>query len=467
MFTELPEEFKNRMRLQLGAGYSAFVQSFEQPSVRAFSLNTAAISVEHFEECAAVRSELRYERIPGMSHSYYYDPELHIGRCSCHHAGMIYSQDPAAMLVVEGLSLPKNARVLDLCAAPGGKSVQLAQKLADTGGMLISNEPDKSRNSILCSNIERMGFKNVAVTCMYPYELAKIYPAYFDAILVDAPCSGEGMFRKYPESVEQWSIANINNCAIRQKDILSSAVSMLKPGGMLVYSTCTYAPEEDEEIADHICDILGLESADAPEIVTGYAVAVPLNSGTAYRFYPHISKGEGQFMAYFRKPGELSENVFSDNLRSAGNKKKADRECIRLMEETFNGLPDIDTERIFKYGDVLYFIDRRIERLPEKNVTKAGVCIGSMEKKRFIPHHDFFSAFGGSIKNRLELSPESSELSAYLHGEELRLSQVQNGIYSGYDKGFGAVTVLGVPVGGFKLAGGRIKNHYPKGLRNL
>ena len=467
MIEELPEEFRKRMIAQLGAEYPAFELSFEQPAVRAFSLNTAVISVEKFEACENALAELKYEKIPGMEHSYYYDEDLHIGRCAYHHAGMIYSQDPAAMLVAEGISLPENARVLDLCAAPGGKSVQLSEKLAANGGILISNEPDRTRNSILCSNIERMGFKNVAVTCLYPGELAKAYPAYFDAVLVDAPCSGEGMFRKYPESIEQWSLSNIEHCASRQKEILESAVSMLRPGGMLVYSTCTYAPEEDEDIADFICDVLGLESVAAPEIVTKYATAVPLKNGTAYRFYPHVSKGEGQFMAYFQKNGELAENELSDIPRLYGNKKRADRECFKLIEEAFNGSPDINKECIFRNGDVLFYIDKGIDRLPEKGVTKSGVCIGSIEKKRFIPHHDFFSAFGCSIKNRLELSPGSREILAYLHGEELRLSEIKNGIYSGGDKGFGAVTVLGVPVGGFKIAGGRIKNHYPKGLRNL
>ncbi|MBR4543146.1 MAG: RNA methyltransferase [Lachnospiraceae bacterium] len=467
MISELPEEFKKRMMVQLGNDYPAFEQSFEQPAVRAFSLNTAVISVEQFESCAEASEELKYDKIPGMRHAYYYDDDMHIGRCAYHHAGMIYSQDPAAMLVAEGIELPEKARVLDLCAAPGGKSVQLAQKLTDLGGILISNEPDKARNSILCSNIERMGFKNVAVTCMYPEDLAVLYPSYFDAVLVDAPCSGEGMFRKYPESVAQWSPSNIEHCAIRQKDILRSAVSMVKPGGTLVYSTCTYAPEEDEEIADFIRDELGFELIDAPEIVTKYAAEVPLKNGTAYRFYPHVSKGEGQFMAYFQKPGELDKNDFSAHIRPSGNLRPADRECFKLIEEAFNGLPDINADCVFRNGETLFYLDRGIGRLPEKAVTKTGVCIGSVEKKRFIPHHDFFSAFGCSIKNRLELSPGSSEISAYLHGEELRLSQIQNGVYSGGDKGFGAVTVLGVPLGGFKLAGGRLKNHYPKGLRNL
>ncbi|MCR5010771.1 MAG: hypothetical protein K6A72_00310 [Lachnospiraceae bacterium] len=467
MLLELPEELKKRMRAQLGTDYPAFAQSFEQPAVKAFSLNTAVISAEEFESCAEVYKELKYEKIPGMENAYYYDSDIHIGRCACHHAGMIYSQDPAAMLVVDGLKLPKKARILDLCAAPGGKSVQLAQKLMQTGGILISNEPDRARNSILCSNIERMGFKNVAVTCMYPDELSKFYPSYFDAVLVDAPCSGEGMFRKYPDSIEQWSLSNIEHCASRQKDILGSAVSMLKPGGMLVYSTCTYAPEEDEEIANFICDVLGLELAETPEIVTEYAAAVPLKKGNAYRFYPHVSKGEGQFMAYFKKPGKLEDNVSSEPVRLSGNKKKADGECCRLMGEAFNGFPDIDTECIFRNVDTLFYIGKGMDRLPEKGVTKYGVCIGTIEKKRFITHHDFFSAFGCGIKNRLELFPGSSELAAYLHGEELRLSQIKNGVYSGADKGFGAVTVMGVALGGFKIAGGRIKNHYPKGLRNL
>ena len=455
------------MRAQLGADYTEFERSFDMPAVRAFSLNTAVISVEQFEACSEAAAELKYKKIPGMQHAYYYDDDQHIGRSAYHHAGMIYSQDPAAMLVAEGIKLPENARVLDLCAAPGGKSVQLAEKLAGNGGFLVSNEPDRARNSILCSNIERMGFKNAVVTCLYPEELANFYPAYFDAVLVDAPCSGEGMFRKYPESIGQWSISNIEHCALRQKDILRNAILMLKPGGMLIYSTCTYAPEEDEEIADYICEELGFDAVSAPEIVAEYAAAVPLKKGLAYKFYPHVSKGEGQFMAYFRKPGELAKNETLGRNWLSGNKKKADKECCMLMEEAFDGMPDIDLDCVFRISDMFIYIDKGIDRLPEKGITKNGVCIGSIEKKRFTPHHDCFSAFGCSIKNRLELTPGSSELSAYLHGEELRLSLLENGIYSGSDKGFGAVMVLGVPIGGFKMAGGRIKNHYPKGLRNL
>ena len=468
MSIELPEEFRIRMQEQLGDDYPAFLHSFDEPAVKAFRLNDQVISADTFEDFEASHTELQYEKIPEMQSSYYYDADVRVGRSAFHHAGIIYSQDPSAMLVTEGLQFPVKKRVLDLCAAPGGKSVQLAQKLAATGGLLVSNEPDKARNSVLCSNIERMGFKNVIVTCMYPAELATYYPAYFDLILVDAPCSGEGMFRKYPESVSEWSLENVERCAERQKEILESAAAMLKPGGTLVYSTCTYAVSEDEDIVDHISVHLGLVLNEAPDIVKKYCKEVPVNKGSAYRFYPHISKGEGQFMAYFKKPGELFEEVRDDENIFLQGIKKADRECLKMIEDAFDGMPEIDDSRIFRINDMLIYVPAGLSgNLPKGCVTKPGVKIGTIEKKRLVPHHDFFSAFGYNIKNRLEMSEYKEELYAYLHGEELRLSQFGENAYCGGTKGFGVVTFLGVPVGGFKLAGGRIKNHYPKGLRNL
>ena len=300
MMKTLPPEFETRMKRLLGnEGYFRYVSSFDEPAVRAFRVNTDKISVEDF----AAINPFSAERIPYVETGYYLDQEK-AGNHPYHHAGMIYIQDPGAMATAECLDVDPNWWVLDMCAAPGGKSSQLKNKLGEHG-ILISNEIVPSRCKILTGNIERLGFRNTATTCMDPARLAAIFPETFDLIMVDAPCSGEGMFRKDDIAIQEWSVDNVLRCAQRQKGILEHAVTSLRPGGYIIYATCTFSLEENEMVVDQFL----LEHPDFELIPVKESVRLHTDDGILYegchcqnlndtrRFYPHSSRGEGQFMA--------------------------------------------------------------------------------------------------------------------------------------------------------------------------
>ena len=442
----LPEAFKNRMKQKLADSYDEFEASFEKPPVKGFHLNTSVISRDLFEADEFGKASLSWERAEKSEDAYIYSAE-HIGSHPFHHAGIIYSQDPAAMSVVSGIEFKPGERVLDLCAAPGGKSSQIAARISPLGGRLLSNEVNPSRNQILVSNMERMGYDCVSVSKLMPDELAVQFPSYFDTVLVDAPCSGEGMFRKYPESIDEWSIENVMLCAKRQREILSSAVSCLKPGGRLIYSTCTYADEEDEDIVDFLTEELSF-SLTAP----------------SRRYYPHEFPGEGQFCAYLQKAGGHETDTTGNHELSDKRFKPVSKDVLKAVSKELGQLPEKITERIYLYKDSIVYVPEG-SILPDKAVTSFGIKAGKCEKGRFIPEHAFFKACGKYLGTSLELAPDSPEIAAYLRGEEFRISSDHEGLRT-EGAPFGVITVLGVALGGFKLTGNRVKNHYPKGLRN-
>ena len=451
----LPEAFTKRMEKLLCSDAGAFFDAHDKAAVKAFHLNTARISTQVFDDWLAGRSDIKAEKMPGgYGYTYSFENGSSIGSLALHHAGALYSQDPSAMLPAGGLMIEKDMRILDMCAAPGGKTSQLAMAVDGGSGYVIANEPNLSRNKILISNIERMGYRNVITTCLDPADLAAVYPDHFDLVLADAPCSGEGMFRKYPESVNEWSPENVANCVSRQRDILKAAVTCLKPGGRLVYSTCTYAPEEDEGQVQYLINELGMATDEAPQTVKDQAL------GTAdgcYRCYPHLYDGEGQFMAYLKKPGESAEDRKNDKLPAGV--AHTDKAALRSIRESCGGI--FDNYELLSYKDRFIILPAFPGRLPSRSVTSLGVTavVFDEKKKRYVPHHQFFSAYGNEMDIRLDLSPEDPLLSQYIEGMEIT-SDIT------FSKGYGAVCVLGVPLGGVRSAGGRLKNLYPKGLRD-
>ncbi|MCR5209220.1 MAG: hypothetical protein K6C99_03305 [Lachnospiraceae bacterium] len=464
---ELNESFCTRMSGLLGDDYNAYLDSFDHEAVKAFHLNDAVISADDFLGFESGLDDIDITVIPDSPCGYYYKSDQ-IGKTPAHHAGMIYSQDPSAMAVLAGIDLDDvtSPRILDLCAAPGGKTSQLAAAVKGRG-VVIANEPNPSRNQVLCSNIERMGYENVIVTRCEPSEIAAFYPSYFDLILADVPCSGEGMFRKYPESVNEWSTENIKNCVLRSRDILENAVSMLRPGGRLIFSTCTYAPEENEETCAYLTKELGLQYTKAPEYTNKYALHSKIKGGEGYRFYPHLFKGEGQFASYFVKPG----SCINTSSKSEINLKNVSGDVLKQIETCFGGMPDIDISRLYVYKDRIIYLSEGIDRLPPRGITMAGINIGWLDGKNkgknFTPHHHVFSSLGRKLPAFVELGSDKALMEAYLRGEEIRPDDrlAENSVLK--DKCFGAVLFAGVPAGGFKFAGGKLKNHYPKGLRNL
>lgn len=441
----IPESFKNRMKEMLGDEYDEFIMALEKrDAVRSLRVNKLKCSSAHFEELC----DFRIDPIDHIAFAYrFYEDK--IGGNPLHHAGAFYVQDPSAMLPVAAAKkiIWPGMRVLDMCAAPGGKTTQLASLLLSEG-CLVSNEKVTSRARILQGNIERMGIKNAVVINCSPDAVAKNYKKCFDFVLCDAPCSGEGMFRKYDNAADEWSEENVQLCAERQKEILHYAAKTVAGGGYLMYSTCTFSKEENEDvISEFLEDHSSFEIVPIDEdikAVTSEGIGMP----EARRFYPHKAEGEGQFLCLLRKKeGDKFDVSFDDNL------KKLKKEDALVCEEFL--------------VDTLGYVPAQIKLLRENAVIaddlaapdgtfSCGVTLGEVTKGRLIPHHHFFSAYGAEMLRRVDLALDDPRVVAYLRGE---------GIEAEVENGWCSVTVGGVAVGGGKAVNGYVKNHYPKGLR--
>lgn len=449
---QLPLEFENRMKTLLGDGFNDFVNALNQPPVKAFRVNKSKISIQDFEKI----NPFGNEKIPYVDGGYYLDYEK-VGNHPFHHAGLIYVQEPAAMAPAECVDIDPDSKVLDMCAAPGGKSTQLKNKLDDSG-LLVSNEIIPSRCKILTGNIERLGFKNCVTTCTDTDRLAVVFPNMFDVIMVDAPCSGEGMFRKEPVAIDEWSEENVKMCAERQTKILENAVKCLSSGGTIIYATCTFSLEENEMQIDQFLkahsdfEIIPVKESVQAASVEGikFDGCECENIHFARRFYPHTSRGEGQFVALLRHKGEKEPNYKQSKKQNV----KINPILTDFLDDT---LEDYNKNDIALYGDTPVFYSGDIE-IKKGNAFMCGVTIGEIKKNYVLPHHQLFMAYGDSFKRKIDLDPNSEDIIKYLHGEEIK-TDCKNG--------WAVVTVCGVALGGAKVSNGVAKNHYPKGLRIL
>lgn len=306
----LPQAFLDRMEQMLGEEYPAFLQSYEKERYQALRVNPLKADRDAFEAAAP----FTFRPVAWEPNGFYYEKEDAPGKHPYHAAGVYYIQEPSAMAPAAYLDAQPGEKILDLCAAPGGKSTQIAAAMRGEG-ILISNEIHPARAKILSENIERMGIRNAMVTNESPQSLAKVFEAYFDRIMVDAPCSGEGMFRKNADACDEWSPENVTLCAERQAEILECAASMLRPGGRMVYSTCTFAPEENEgTISKFLAKHPEFEIADVmhyPQMSSGVAAWTPdAQPGLerTIRLFPHHVDGEGHYLAVLTKAGSVSEN---------------------------------------------------------------------------------------------------------------------------------------------------------------
>lgn len=464
---QLPNEFRRRMERLLGAEYEDFARSLEGEPVRGLRLNPLK------GETDAIRAALSAEvgvltPIPFAREGYTFAAE-HIGGTALHHAGAIYVQEPAAMAPAAAIEVEPHWWVADLCASPGGKSTQLAARLSEEG-LLLSNEYTRSRVPTLCGNLERMGIRRATVTGLEVPALSALYPGCFDLVVVDAPCSGEGMFRKNPQAVEEWSPTAPAFCAKRQYGILQAAAEMVKEGGWLIYSTCTFAPEENEwQVARFLAEQndFALSAPAAPVVEAsspgiegdgGLSEAAPLFTLTAKqaalcrRFYPHRFGGEGQFLALFHRKGG-GETALPRDMAALPSKEEQ-KAAEAFLREVL--VPDAAEKLIplLRSRNGMVFLHPGLP-LPAKGVYAAGVNVGSVVKGRLVVHHQFFSAYGEAFRNRIDLAPDDKRLAAYLHGETIPAD------FSGW----GVVTVCNAAIGGVKASTGVGKNHYPKGLR--
>ncbi len=447
----LPLAFVSRMKNILGEDYPLYEKAMAEPPVRAFRVNTNKISLDDFEKV----NDLSKEKIPYVENGYYLEKEK-IGNHPFHHAGMIYVQEPAAMAPAECVDIQKGWKILDMCAAPGGKSTQLGLTIGENG-ILVSNEIIPSRCKILTGNIERLGLKNTVTTCLDTKRLAELYLGTFDMVMVDAPCSGEGMFRKEEIAIDEWSKENVQKCAARQKEILENAAKCLKNGGYIVYATCTFSLEENEMVVDEFLqnhpefEICPVKQAviDATADGINYSGCKCENIHFARRFYPHKAKGEGQFMALLHNKNE-STNEIQKTIKT----EKTDP-CVKAFLDDV--LTDYNIDNVTLYnGNPVYFPP--FFEVKKGTAFSCGVTIGELRKNYIQPHHQFFMALGKCFKRKIELAPDSEELKKYLHGEEIS-AECENG--------WAVVMVCGCAVGGAKAVNGKLKNHYPKGLRTL
>lgn len=445
----LPLEFTERMKGLLGEEYPLFEKALMEEPQKAFRVNTEKMSVEDFSKI----NPFGDEKIPYSNTGFYLNYEK-VGNHPYHHAGLIYVQEPAAMVPAECLEIESDWKILDMCAAPGGKSSQLKNKLGPDG-VLVSNEIISSRCKILTGNIERLGFKNTVTTCMDTKRLAEVFPKTFDMIMVDAPCSGEGMFRKEEIAIAEWSLENVEKCADRQEEILENAVKCLKDGGYIVYSTCTFSLEENEMVVDKFLlnhpdfEIVPVKEAVYKNTADGvfFDGCSCENISYSRRCYPHITKGEGQFAAVLHNKNESLPD-FKSNQKS----DKVDKVVFDFLDSI---LEEYDKENVIMYNrNPVYFT-------PDFKVDKGvafscGVTIGEIRKGYIQPHHQLFMALGDKFKRKINLSATSDEIKKYLHGEEIEVS---------CDNGWAVVLVDGSALGGVKVVNGTAKNHYPKGLR--
>lgn len=455
----LPEAFTEKMKNLLGEEYEAFLHSYETKRAQGLRLNPLKGSLDELSgRCGTL---FALEKVPWCREGYYYAEEARPGRHPYHEAGVYYIQEPSAMAVVELLDPQPGELVLDLCAAPGGKTTHIAGRMAGKG-LLVSNEIHPARAKILSQNVERMGIGNAVVTNEDSSRLASRFEEFFDRIVVDAPCSGEGMFRKDEQARSEWSEANVMTCAKRQQEILDHAAAMLKPGGRMVYSTCTFSPEEDEAGIEGFLDRhpeFYIEKLNRPEGLSPgreeWGEDCPQLADT-FRVWPHKAKGEGHYLAVLKKRGEGDAKRQKRKLPGYWKDKAGIRLYQEFEQETVKEAMDRDC--LILYGEQLYRLPPQMPDFTDLKVLRPGLHLGTVKKGRFEPSHALALALcPGQVLRTCLLSSESTEIHEYLGGHTL------NG--EAADKGWVLVCVDGYSIGWAKAANGILKNHYPKGLR--
>ncbi|ANS73858.1 RNA methyltransferase [Paenibacillus yonginensis] len=469
----LPSAYQEQMIQMLGAREAkTFLSSYSAERLYGLRINTLKVSPDA-PLMSTLQQRFGLQPVPWCPDGFYYPEDRRPGKHPYHAAGLYYIQEPSAMSAVELLAPKPGETVLDLAAAPGGKSTQIAAKMQGEG-LLVSNEIHPARAKILAENIERMGVRNALVTNASPDQLSARFPLAYDRIMLDAPCSGEGMFRKDERAVEEWSPEAVELCAARQRDILHDAVKMLKPGGMLAYSTCTFNRAENEENMRWL-----LEQYPFMELLE------------EKRIWPHRQAGEGHYVALLHRadahPANLPDTGSPEHLESSrvlGTTKtskparssigkaaaskgseevQAVQSCLAWIKEQTRGF-DVDPDRLAAFGEALYLLPQGKELrltpdlLSGLKIPRAGLRLGIARKGRFEPDHALALALAREQAVRcVDLAADSAEAAAYLRGEVLAVEPSL--------QGWTLVALDGYPIGFGKCSGGQLKNHYPKGLR--
>lgn len=441
---EFKQDYIEEIEKILKEDSRAYFESFSMPPFRGISINRLKADPEKLLPLLNFETK----KSPFYKDGYYIPADVSgIGSSPLHHAGAFYVQEPSASSAVELLDVKKGDYVLDLCAAPGGKSAQIASILGKTG-LIWSNEPVKSRANILLSNHERMGIRNCVVSFGFPDDLCPKIEGAFDKVLVDAPCSGEGMFRKNPDAALQWSREHVVSCANRQLAILLSAVMALRPGGTLVYSTCTFSEEENEMTVKRFLE--SCPEMEACDIERSFGRETELQN--AVRITP-LEGGEGHFAAKFRKKGDQPRSPFRQPSQMKPDKNKM-KIAEKFLDDIFVKRPDMETVIT---GNSIYLRPAGIQ-LPERlPVMRFGVYAGDIVKDRVEPAHSLFvTGKPSEFRRVMNLRLDDPRTMQFLSGMETECDG---------ENGYTAVAVEGMAVGFGKCSGGRLKNKYPKGLR--
>ncbi len=512
---KLPQEFLAKMKQLLGEEYDAFLASYEQPRQFGLRVNTGKISTAEFERLAP----FHLKKIPWVENGYFYEEQDAPARHPFYYAGLYYLQEPSAMTPASVLPVCPGDRVLDLCAAPGGKATELGTRLCGQG-LLVANDISASRAKALLKNIEVFGISNAFVTNEVPAKLAEQFQEFFDKILVDAPCSGEGMFRKDPAAAKAWDAGKPFACAKQQKEIITRAAQMLAPGGQLLYSTCTFSPEENEQVIAYLLDERSdMELLEIPQYA-GFSPGIPaaadpewMNAaemqntsdafegkyadlGKCVHIFPHKMSGEGHFLALLRKKNPAVSGDRADTLvcdRSMGmtertesriggpaDGQRKDRRKNRqgevqrkaaaaskaeteILEEFLRDVTmPLDTSRLEIRRGQAYYVPEETRENKGLVFLRNGLYLGEVKKDRFEPSQSFAMALKkDTYAAMIDLDYRDERVIKYLKGETIDVGDLAEA----GRKGWQLVCVNGYPLGWGKLAGGSLKNKYHSGWR--
>lgn len=471
---ELPVTFKERMKQQLGEEeFKQYEESFHAKRMYGLRVNTRKVSVEEFKRI----SPFALEPIPWISNGFFYDgDQVSPAKHPYYHAGLYYLQEPSAMTPANVLPVEPGDRVLDLCAAPGGKATELGVKLKGEG-VLAANDISSSRAKGLLKNLELFGIPNLMVINETPQKLLSFFPGYFNKILIDAPCSGEGMFRKDPAIMKSWQKKGPEEFSVIQREIASAAVQMLAPFGMLLYSTCTFSPEENEgtilfllkEFEElEVCTINGYEgfSPGRPEWLSFDCAGYEEQLRRCVRIWPHKMNGEGHFLALLRKKGQCSMEKEEPIKKAYGFKNEEFEQFLSIIDR------ELDDDRFVMYQDRVYYLPCSKKHPGQIHFLRNGLLLGECKKNRFEPSQALAMFLKKDwCRQTISLKREDVRVVKYLKGETLEIeaqdvemSQEWNG--SG-KKGTSwyLVCVDGYPLGWGKLTNGILKNKYHAGWR--
>lgn len=455
---KLSEEYLNRMRDLLGEEeFSAYLKSFDEERLYGLRVNTAKVTPEAFPEL--VSWDLK--PVPWIPNGFYYEGTERPAKDPYYYAGLYYLQEPSAMTPAMLLPVEPGDRVLDLCGAPGGKSTELGIKLAGKG-VLISNDISNSRAKALLKNLELWGISNICVTSETPDKLADVFGPWFDKILIDAPCSGEGMFRKDDDMVKSYEERGPEYYSEIQKEITDQAVRMLAPGGLLLYSTCTFSRCEDEEIICHI-----LENHQEMELIR-----LPLFEGASggtgldgcIRLFPHKIKGEGHFISLLRKNGGGAERTAAgsrERSRTEPQGKKGPALPTELTDFLALMNREFDDSRIMIKNDSVYYLPENFVPAKELRYLRTGLLLGELKNKRFEPGQVLaMTLHAEEFRQTISWKKEDDRVIRYLKGETISLTPEEGPV-----KGWCLVCVDGYPLGFAKGTGMALKNKYYPGWR--